>query len=258
MVSAHRTLPFFALTFAITWGLQVPGVLAQHGLLPGASEHYLPFAALGIFGPLVAAIVLTRRESGRAGVAALLARITQWRVSTRYYVAAFAPAVLLSALLASLNLAGRHGPVAYLPTVGGATAGLVISIAEEIGWRGFALPRLEARWGSFAASGILGAAWCLWHLPMFIGQGVPMNLALVMLLYFWGASLLLTWLNDGARRSLLLAILGHFAAHLNNSHRALPHEVLPLVAHAIVYGAIGLALKHGALRRSAIPIPRTR
>jgi hypothetical protein len=78
---------------------------------------------------------------------------------------------------------------------------------------------------------------------------VPLNLVIVMLLYFTGASLLLTRIYNGTKGSLLLAALAHMGAHLNNSHRALPDEVVPLVAHAIIYAALGLLVMRGALSR---------
>jgi membrane protease YdiL (CAAX protease family) len=237
----QRTLPFFLLTFAITWGLQLPGVLAQQGLLPGDPAAYMPFAGLGLFGPLVAATVLTFRQGGWSGVRELYAPLLRYRVHAGWYlVALVVPGALLTGLLALFNLAGREGPIAYLPTVAGLALGLVISVVEEIGWRGFALPRLQARWGAFGAGSFIGVVWYLWHLPMFVGQGVPSNLVLVMLLYFIGASLFMTWINAGTKGSLLLAVLAHLGAHLNNSHRALPGEVLPLVVHAVVYAGLGL------------------
>ena len=242
-------MPFFLLTFAITWGLQVPGVLALRGLLPGDPRFYVPFAGLGMFGPAVAAVVLAHREGGRAGVKALLAPLLRWRVHPGLYALALLPAMALTLLLYLLNLAGRHGPVAYLPTAGGVVFGVFASVVEELGWRGYALPRLQKRWGGFAASGLLGGVWYAWHLPMFAAVGVPLNLALVMLLYFTGASLLLTRLVNAGGGSLLVAVVGHLAAHLNNSHRALPLEVVPLVAHAVIYAALGLAL----MRRAALP-----
>jgi uncharacterized protein len=239
-------LAFFLLTFAITWGLQVPGVLAQRGLLPGAPEAYLPFVGLGIFGPLVAATVLTRREGGGAAVRELFGGLLRWRVHVGWYLAALAPAALLAGVLALLSLAGRQGPMAYPPALGGLVFGIVISVVEEVGWRGYAQPRLEERFGIFAGAGLLGVIWYLWHLPMFVGQGVPMNLVLVHLLYFSGGSLFLAWIRKGTGGSLLLVSLGHLAAHLNNSHRALPGDVVPYLVQAILYALLGLVVLRGA------------
>jgi membrane protease YdiL (CAAX protease family) len=171
----------------------------------------------------------------------------------RWYVFALLPALLLSCFLALLSLAGWRGPLAYGPTVGGVLLGVIISIAEEIGWRGFALPRLQRRWGAFTASIVIGLLWYLWHLPMFFGQGVPSNLWLVMVLYFCGASLLLTAVYNAARGGLVLPVIAHLAAHLNNSHRALPLEQLPLVAHAIIYAALGLWLMRRQASRPGTP-----
>ena len=235
------TLRFFVLTFAITWGLQLPGVLAQRGLLPGAMPAYLALAGLGIFGPIVAATVVAYREAGGAGLRQLYAPLLRWRVHPGWYlVALLVPGVLLALLLSGLNLAGRAGPTLYFPAGGALTFALVVAVAEEVGWRGYALPRLEQRFGAFAASTLLGVLWYLWHLPMFVGQGFPLDLVLVKLLYFTGASLVFTWIYRGTGGSLLLAVLTHLGGHLNNSYRALPDEVAPIVAHAIVYGALGL------------------
>lgn len=242
----ERVLPFFLVTFGITWGLQLPGLFAQRGVLPGDPRWYLPLAGLGLLGPAVAAVVLAYRAAGRAGMRALFEPLTRWRMHPRCYAVALLPALVLAELLYLLNQAGRQGPIAYLPSAGGVVFGISVSLLEEVGWRGYALPRLERRWGGFAASGLIGVVWYVWHLPMFVAVGVPLNLAPVMLLYFTGASLLITWLVKESGGSLLVAVVAHFAAHLNNSHRALPHEVLPLVAHAIVYAALGLLVMRGA------------
>jgi len=239
--SGGSAASFFLLTFGITWGLQIPGVLAQRGIVPGDPSAYLPLVGLGVLGPLVAATILSVREGGTAAVKQLYAPFLRWRVHVGWYVAALVlPGALLTGLLALLNLAGRHGPIAYFPAAGALVFGLVMSVVEEVGWRGYALPRLHARWGAFAAGTMMGVLWYLWHIPMFLGLGVPLNLVLVMLLYFTGTSLVLTWIYNGTNGSLLIATLAHLGAHLNNSHRALPGEVVPLVAHAIVYGALGL------------------
>lgn len=240
-LQSRAVVPFFLLTFAITWGLQLPGVFAQQGLLPGRPEAYLPFVGLGIFGPLLAATVLTARQGGRPALRELYGRLLLWRVNPLWYVAALlVPTLLLSGVLGLLQLAGRQGPLAYLPAGGALAMGLVISVAEEVGWRGYALPRLEARYGAFLGSTLLGVVWYVWHIPMFVGLGVPLDLVLVMLLYFTGASLFMSWIARGTGGSLLLASLAHWGAHLNNSHRALPGDVVPLLVHAVVYAALGL------------------
>src|SRR6187200_1873346 len=108
------TLPFFVLTFAISWGLQLPGVLAQRGLLPGPLQVYLMLAGLGIFGPLVAATLLAHREAGRAGIRALYAPLLRWRLHPGWYLLGLVvPGSLLALLLGALNLAGRQGPALY-------------------------------------------------------------------------------------------------------------------------------------------------
>ena len=247
---------FFLLAFASTWGLQIPGILAQRGILPGNPSAYLPFAGLGLLGPLAAATLLAWREAGRAGVRSLYAPLARWRVHPGWWLTALVPSLLLSGFLFLLNLAGRQGPIAYLPSAGMVVFGVLASIGEEVGWRGYALPKLQERWSAFAAGSLIGVMWCVWHLPMFVGQGVPLSLLLMMLLYFVGASLFMTWSYNATGGSLLLASFVHFGAHLNNSHRALPGETLPLVVHAVVFGALGLLVMRAQVRSPAHRVAR--
>jgi membrane protease YdiL (CAAX protease family) len=234
---------FFALAFGITWLLQLPGVLAGLGLLPGPLDGYLPFAMLGIFGPLAAATFLTAREGGQRAVRELYSGLGRWRAPVSVYLVAIVlPGLLLAAILSLLGAAGREGPVAYLPDGSRLVLAFVISIAEEVGWRGYALPRLQKRFGAFAASGLLGVLWALWHIPMFMAQGIPLALFLVMALFFTGGSLVFTWAYERSGQSLFVVVLTHVAVHLNNSHVALPTDQIPLVVHSVIYAALGLAL----------------
>jgi membrane protease YdiL (CAAX protease family) len=157
-------------------------------------------------------------------------------------VALVLPAVLLSAVLWLLRAAGREGPIAYTPDAPRLVLALVIAVAEEVGWRGFALPRLQRRFGAFAASGLLGVLWALWHLPMFAAQGIPLELLLVF-----------TWAYERSGQSLFFAVFAHVGVHLNNSHLALPGDQIPLVVHAVIYAALGLLLvsPRGGQARSA-------
>jgi membrane protease YdiL (CAAX protease family) len=237
------TVSFFVGTFIATWGLQLPAVAAKAGLLPGPVEGYMPFATLGMLAPLAMATWLSRRAGGRTAVQALFAPLLKWRVHPLwYFVAVLLPGVLLTTILSLLKVVGWSGATLFLPDVRHLIAGIVIAVGEEVGWRGYALPRLQGKYAAFGASGLIALAWTLWHIPMFIGQGVPLSLLLVMFLFFAGGSMTLTWIYNGTGGSLLLVVLAHFGAHLNNSHAALPRETLPLLVHAVIYGAFGYAV----------------
>jgi membrane protease YdiL (CAAX protease family) len=192
---------------------------------------------------MLAATIVTAREGGRAAVRELYAGLLRWRAPVEaYLVPLVLPGVLLSALLLLLNAAGRQGEVTFFPNAPRIVLAVVISVAEEVGWRGFALPRLQKQMSPVAASGIIGILWMLWHIPMFVGAGVPLSLLVVMSLLFLGGSFLFTWAFNRAGGALPVAVVAHLGTHLNNSHLALPADVLPLVVHAIVYAALGLAL----------------
>jgi uncharacterized protein len=251
MPQPSATARFFVLTFVFTYGLQLPGALARLGLGAGYDALYLPLALLGVFGPLVAATYLTWRERGRTGVRALYAWLLQLRGVHWGLLGLLVPGLLLSGVLWLLRAAGREGDWYFLPGVPQLVAAVVIAVAEETGWRGYALPRLIARYGAFYGSALLGVLWALWHVPMFVAQAVPLSLAPVMLLYFVGGSLFFTFLFRKSQGSLLVAVLAHLGAHLNNSHATLPADALPVVVHSIVYAALGFAcMRRAAFERS--------
>lgn len=234
---------FFVLAFAITWCLQLPAVFAKEGLIPGNAAVYLPFAMLGIFGPAAAASLLTAREAGRAGLRRLFGGLLEWRAPLRcYLVPLVLPGLLLTGILWLLGVAGRGGPVTYFPEAPRFVLAFVIAFAEELGWRGFALPRLQRRVGPFAASGLIGVLWTLWHVPMFVGAGIPLSYLLVLTLLITGGSFVHTWAYNRSGGSLLVAVVAHVGAHLNNSNLAMPGDALPVVVHAIVYAGLGLVL----------------
>ncbi|MBX3183774.1 MAG: CPBP family intramembrane metalloprotease [Polyangiaceae bacterium] len=229
------TLKFFTLTFLFTWGLQVPAVLL--------GEAWVPLAALGILGPLAAATFLTRHGEGWVGVRALFGRLLPRPGQWPSYVVAFAlPAALLAAMLYAMRLAGHPGDLLLNRGPAMLAMGLALSVAEEVGWRGYALPRLRARFGAVMGSAILGVVWLVWHVPMFVGQGVPLSLMVPMLWLFIGGSLFFTWLDARTSGSLFVAVLAHLGLHFNNSHIALPADVLPLLCQSVVFAALGVAV----------------
>ena len=209
-------LKYFVLAFVFTWALWVPAALEARDLISP-----LPFPAgfLGIFGPMVAAIVVTALEGGRAGLRSLLGRVVRWRVEPIWYaVAILGPFVLTLAAIALHVALGGQPPspgllVGALPTLLIVVVYMMITVAlgEEVGWRGYALPALQARYSALLASLILGVMWALWHLPVFFNPDTHYsNLPfLLFLAYMVAFTVLITWVFNSTGGSVLMAIFFH-------------------------------------------------
>jgi membrane protease YdiL (CAAX protease family) len=208
-------LKFFVIAFAFTWlfwGLQL---LAVRGVIPALSG----LTPIGTLGPLVAAVIVTAQESGRAGLRSLLSRIVRWRVAPVWYgVAILGPIVLYLAAMALHVALGGQPPdlsalIGVLPTLLIVVIYMMIFVAlgEEVGWRGYALRALQARYSALLSSVILGVMWTLWHLPLFFNPDTfYSNLPFVIQLAIqvpW--AILITWVFNSTRGSVLMAMLLH-------------------------------------------------
>jgi membrane protease YdiL (CAAX protease family) len=253
-VPGHRvrtdgTFLFVATTFGVTWLLQLPAVLAKTGVVAGPPERFMPLVGLGGFGPLLAAVLVSRFESGRAGVRALFRPLCTWRVGAAWYLVALG-------LLAATYIAGTavyrlfggaaSGPWLYPPENAQQVAAMILfPVAEEPGWRGFALPRLQQRYGALSASLRVGGIWALWHTMMFVLQGASPGTFTLMVVNIMAGSVVFSWLYNRTRGSLLLAILLHVGAHLNNPTHALPAKVTPFVIYTVALGVVACGLVIG-------------
>jgi membrane protease YdiL (CAAX protease family) len=229
LLARHPLVSFFVMAYAFTWIVWSPWVLGQDGagLLPikisQAASGYLNAAAI-LAGPTLAAFIMTATTEGRAGVRRLLGRLVLWRVGIRWYLFALlgVPLImLLGTIVYSMDLpklGALGGPsylVSYLATFVLVTV-LGGPLFEEIGWRGFALPRMERLHGPLLASLILGVLWALWHLPDFLvpswaassGGGGIVGITLFTLTAIT-FTIVITWVFNNTRASLLLAILVH-------------------------------------------------
>ena len=240
---------FFVLAYLLSWAywLVVLGLMGRDTL-----GWFVP----GAFGPPVAALLVTGLVDGRAGLRTFLRRWLLWRVGVRWYVLALVglPGLGLVVGLVSQDWSDRFagtGPsvlVTYLATL---SFLLVLGGGqEEPGWRGFALPRMQERMGPLAASVVLGVLWGLWHVPVFVlvpgynsaGDGV-VSIAVSILVFTAvgavGQSLLLTWLFNNTRGSVLLAVLAH--ASLNGAS-ALVIGRTASMAVVVLFGLVGVVL----------------
>lgn len=235
----RHTLPvFFVLVFLLTWPLQVVDALGSHGVLP----YRVPMLAQILFVaymPTVAAVLTAWLVGGAAGVGKLLLRLLIWRVDFRWYLVAvfgFAGVCISGVLLGNLFVAEgsvpllsdslRERPLGQVLLMVPALF-LVVTLVngEELAWRGFALPRLQARWNALEASLLLGLIWVVFHMPLMLtSKGAPFD---AMATLSWSvqllaASIIFTWLFNHTRGSVLLAYLLH--GSINTWTRVFPLE----------------------------------
>ena len=237
---------FFVIALGGTWLLQLPAVLAHRGILPGTVSFYMLPAALGGFSPLVAAVLAARRETGRHGIPQLIRSLRPARLSPLWYLGAvLAFGAIHLAGVAGYRLFGAADRVRwlYLPATAQHVVGMVlVPLAEEPGWRGYALPRLQARFGPVRASLLLGVLWAAWHTMMFLFPGPSVFTFAIAMLNIIAGSIVFSWFYNRTDGSLLIAILAHVGAHLNNpGHAPLGNEA-PLVVYTIAICLVGCAL----------------
>ena len=215
----HPLVCYFVMAYGFSWLAWLPYVLSQGkvGFLP-ASLSELALLPGAYLGPFMSGFLMTAATEGRPGIGRLLRRFVLWRVGWQWYLFALIgiPVLLfLGYLCAPGAVAVLHNPFPQLVLVYPLLLLLEIftsGMAEEPGWRGFALPRLQTRYGPLLGTLILGTLWGCWHLPLFLstwGHGSGWLDVVVFILTTIGTAILLTWMFNYTRGSLLLAILLH-------------------------------------------------
>ena len=232
IIRRHPLFFYFLIAYAITWSGGFPYIVLLH--------HYTPaiwVVVLLTLGPTIASFIMTAATEGQAGVGKLLRRYVRWRVGVSWYLLVMIgiPALILLVCLtfpggvAAVLQGLSHYPIVYIMIffLGG-------PFFEEPGWRGFALPHLQQLFGPLRGSLLLGVFWGFWHLPLFFipgyngaGSGfVGISTAMLTFLIATSAfSVILAWISNNTRGSLLLVMLLHasinttsvFSSPTNNS-----------------------------------------
>ncbi|HUQ33031.1 MAG TPA: type II CAAX endopeptidase family protein [Pyrinomonadaceae bacterium] len=226
IANKRRVLFYFALAYLISWLLWMPLVASSQNWIYAGAPFILFY--LGTVGPALAAVILLRLDHGKGGVWSLLRKLVLWRVGVKWYLfALFLPAAIRFTALSLLYLFGYiASDFSFRPwheLLGISLLMLVLVPFEEIGWRGYALPRLQAMYGALWASVILGILWSLWHLPLLWVKGAyqeshsPLTYILVFTVTILPISILFTWLYNHTKGSLLLASLFHAAINITES-----------------------------------------
>ena len=242
----NALLLYFVGAYVWTRSLNLAKILAQRHIV----SVPMPFIVLDIaagLGPLVAALGVTSYEAGGAGRRALLGQLLRWRVPGRWYViAVLGPVVLTAAAFGGWVATGGSAPptealarwtrlpvfFVYILLAGG-------GMDEELGWRGYALPRLQQRYGALIASVILGLFWGGLAHPRLVHPGL------------WAGRDLVPGLRgqrDGGSDYLHLALQQHRREPANRHPR--PHHLRPVHDRPLVSGALHAAA--GTERRGPV------
>ena len=282
-------LAFFALTFGLTWGLGACFALFSAQLIAvfGKISVTNPLFILAVYAPSISAIVVTGFIDGAAGIRRLLGGFLRWRIGIQWYLAILVGIPMLSVIAILVNAALTRTPlridhwyqlfllgptgnwIADAAGAGGLWSVVLVilgsffadpgPLGEELGWRGFALPRLLNGRSALSAGVILGIIWGVWHLPSFLIGGTPQN-SMSLPLFMIGIvanSVLMTWTFKGTHGSVLATVLIHWTfntcADLTRMPLALFSVGLIVIAAALVVAITGPELSRSRVYEGALP-----
>jgi membrane protease YdiL (CAAX protease family) len=216
LIRRHQVPAYYVLTFLISWG-------SMAAIIGAAPVPMAVAVTAGPLGPAAACIVLTALLEGSVGLRELGVRLRNWRAGARWYGFALltAPLVMAAAAAAvAVVFPAYYGGVSTpgelaIVIAAGIAVGLMVGALEELGWSGFALPRLRKRHGVFSTALIMALLWGAWHYPMFANStdpsgAIPDALIVAVFLYAWlpAYRVLMVWVYDRTG-SLPLAMLMH-------------------------------------------------
>jgi membrane protease YdiL (CAAX protease family) len=253
---------FFTLANLLSWAAWTPYILSENGL--GVLHFSFPsvlgttqFAGVlpgAYLGPIFSAYVVTAVADGRPGLRRWVGRLAKWRVNWKWYVGVViaVPAVLT---VSTIALSDRNPLLPAAATLIAYVPGLILQmvttgLAEEPGWRDFALPRLQKRFGALGGTLILGPLWGVWHLPLFFSEWgnwphwtwlTPVEFVATCITF----SVIMTWVFNRSGESLPIAMLLHTS--VNNFFSIAWSEMFPTMSiqdtsHAFLLGSSVIAL----------------
>jgi membrane protease YdiL (CAAX protease family) len=232
----HPLLWFFALAYAINAAATSVNLITPVAALS-------PIWLIAIFSPTLAAYLVAAGMGGWPEVKKLLAGYARWRIGWQWYLAALSMALIPLAVAVVYIALGN--PPRGLPEgmTWGAYAVIFMQgwltgpLAEESGWRGFALPRLQGRMSALNASLLLGVLWAFWHVPQYLTGGVASGGMMPFFIFVPVTivlTILFTWVFNNTRGSLVATTIMHFSYNFSGGHIA---GLLGLVPGMVLYGA---------------------
>jgi len=219
----HSLVIGIVLIFLYTWTFE----LSNSGVLP-LQIPFPIYITLG-WGFIIVSLVMTWLTLGRDEMVKLFKRFFLWQVHWKWYLVALllmpalrSTAIPLTAWLTGVPADYSHPMIRDLVPLDWPLLAMIIpwilfeifTNGEEIGWRGYVLPRLQARYNALVSSLIVGVIWSVWHLPKFFGMGLNGDLSIFWFtLFTMSLAVLCTWLYNNTCGSLLLVTLFHASSN---------------------------------------------
>ena len=253
---------YFILAYGFTWMITVPLAASAQGWLPWSLP--LPLHYLAQFGPMLAALVMTGITSGAAGLRELAGRVSPRRLRPVWWLIGISPIALfaLAAVIARVidgawPALRQVGEINFLPYLGVLVVPLWLltnGCGEEIGWRGYALPRLQQAHGAVSATLMLGVLWACWHLPYFFYLPNYRSMGMIgfpsFALGLLSGAVLLTWLFNSTGGSVLAVALWHGFFNVFTASAAGTGTVAAAMSTVVMVWAIALLIAAGVAHYS--------
>ncbi len=217
---------YFTLACAISWLSLLP-IIGIDGFLGKTvpSDNQMPLLFLAMCaGPLISGILSVYLIDGKDGFKRLVSNLIRWKIELRFYIIALftAPVLTIVTFLTFSLFSPKFIPAIFssegklMIIIGGLVGALVAGFFEELGWTGFAIPRLRSRYNIITTGLIVGIVWGIWHFPLFMIKDpsgvIPLLLLLMvrLLTHLPAFRILMTWVYDRTQ-SLLIIMLMHMS-----------------------------------------------
>ena len=246
-MNRQTLIVYFSLTYLISWLIWSPLVAAAQGWI---DVNVTPFLyVLGFMGSLLSALIVTVGSLGLTGVRALLGGLGKVRVGLQWYafVLLVPPLLFLAAALINYSVTGEWAALLQYGQLGDMFPGLglvltaiahilIVGTGEEVGWRGFALPRLQNKHTALKSTLILAPLWGFWHLPTFLFDNdllTGFGLAIFFTVLSIPIAIIYTWLYNSTGGSLFIVSLWSTSTTLAIGSSA-AKGIIPIIISALL------------------------